>query len=312
MRPRLAASALLVLCVLLVAGCGDDEEDSGSEPVGTVSQSEPATTVGAGVITISSEDDVDAAFKKLVSKLEANPDIIVVAEVDHTANARGVGEELPEIREVIFGNPTLGTPLMASSPSAGIDLPQKVLVYEDAGDVRLAYNDPAYIASRHRIDDAQPTIEMIAGALGMLVGEGEPASPSEVGAQAGLITTPSPDPVDESFDRLVSALESNPDIKVVAEVDHTANASGVGEELPEIREVIFGNPKLGTPLMQEQAVVGLDLPQKILVYETADGTQVAYNDPAYVADRGGVSTDSETVDQISAALKKLSGVAAGS
>lgn len=64
--------------------------------------------------------------------------------------------------------------------------------------------------------------------------------------------------------------------------------------------------------MREQAVVGLDLPQKILVYETADGTRVVYNDPAYVAARGDVSTDGETIDQISAALKKLSGVAAGS
>lgn len=110
--PRIAASTLLAACLLLVAGCGEDEDSSNGGAVETATEPapSPAVSAGAGVIAVSSQDDVDAAFRKLVSKLEDNPDIKVVAEVDHTANARAIGEQLPEIREVIFGNPKLGTP----------------------------------------------------------------------------------------------------------------------------------------------------------------------------------------------------------
>lgn len=73
--------------------------------------------------------------------------------------------ELPPARVVFFGNPDLGTPLMQSSPRAGLDLPQRMLVWEDSGDVKVTYNDPEYIAARHGIDDRDEILETIADAL---------------------------------------------------------------------------------------------------------------------------------------------------
>jgi uncharacterized protein (DUF302 family) len=72
-------------------------------------------------------------------------------------------------RLVIFGNPDLGTPLMQSSQSVSIDLPQKMLVWEDDnGDVFISYNDPAYLAERHAIFDRNEQLEMISTALANL------------------------------------------------------------------------------------------------------------------------------------------------
>jgi uncharacterized protein (DUF302 family) len=76
--------------------------------------------------------------------------IKVFAHIDFSADALAAGLELNPERMLIFGNPKAGTPLMAAQPSVGIDLPLKVLLWEDAdGSSWLAYNDPAYITNRH-------------------------------------------------------------------------------------------------------------------------------------------------------------------
>jgi uncharacterized protein (DUF302 family) len=67
---------------------------------------------------------------------------------------------------LLFGNPQVGTPLMQSNQTAGIDLPLKALVWEDgAGKVWLTYNDPAYLARRHRVGDQEATVRAMTAAL---------------------------------------------------------------------------------------------------------------------------------------------------
>jgi uncharacterized protein (DUF302 family) len=74
----------------------------------------------------------------------------VFARIDHAAGAAKVGKTLRPTEVLIFGNPQGGTPLMECAQSAGIDLPLKALVWEDAqGQVWLGYNDPAFLAQRH-------------------------------------------------------------------------------------------------------------------------------------------------------------------
>lgn len=311
------AVAVLLTLVGFVTGCGDDDEAPSPTGVTTeqdgAAQSGEKAGKGAGVVVVDSQMSVDEAFSSLVAKLEKNPDVTVVASIDHTANAQSVGMDLPPIREVIFGNPKLGTPLMQSAARAGLDLPQKVLVYEDgSGATKLAYNDPAYVTARHAVRGVEDIERKIATALGMVAGEGEPLAPSEVSADAGVVEVSSSDSVQAVFDRLTKALDENPKTSVVAQVDHTFNAESVDMDLPPIRELIFGNPALGTPLMQANARAGLDLPQKILVYEGPDGeTTLAYNDPSYITARHGADVDPEVIEKISMALEKITAGAAG-
>ncbi len=78
--------------------------------------------------------------------------LTVFARIDHAAGAAKVGKTLRPTEVLIFGNPQGGTPLMECEQSAGIDLPLKALVWEDAqGQVWLGYNDPAWVASRHGV-----------------------------------------------------------------------------------------------------------------------------------------------------------------
>ena len=78
----------------------------------------------------------------------------VFARIDHAAGAAKIGKTLRPTELLIFGDPKGGTPFMECAQSAGIDLPLKALVWEDAsGQVWLGYNDPAYLAKRHEVSE---------------------------------------------------------------------------------------------------------------------------------------------------------------
>jgi uncharacterized protein (DUF302 family) len=91
--------------------------------------------------------------------------LLIFARVDHAGGAAKVGQQLRPTELLIFGNPQGGTPLLQCAQSAGIDLPLKALVWEDAAArVWLGYNDPAYIAERHEIAQC-PVVGQLSKAL---------------------------------------------------------------------------------------------------------------------------------------------------
>lgn len=89
----------------------------------------------------------------------------VAAVVDHAAAAASVDMELPPTTVVIFGNPKLGTPLMQMNPKVGIDLPMKILVWQDGSTTRIGYIEPEEIVEEYDIDDDHPIVKTMEGAL---------------------------------------------------------------------------------------------------------------------------------------------------
>jgi uncharacterized protein (DUF302 family) len=75
------------------------------------------------------------------------------AVIDQAAAARQVGLELRDTTLVIFGSPAAGTPVMVAAPLAAVDLPLKVLVWDDAGQTKISYNDPGWLAARHHLSE---------------------------------------------------------------------------------------------------------------------------------------------------------------
>ncbi len=125
-------------------------------------------------------------------------------------------------------------------------------------------------------------------------------------SDVGLITTSSGFPVSETVDRLRAAITAR-GMTVFAHIDHAANAAKVQMALRPTELLIFGNPRAGTALMQDQQTVGLDLPLRTLVWEDADGAVwVTYDDPHWLATRHGLGADSENaVEAITAAMRLL-------
>jgi uncharacterized protein (DUF302 family) len=73
--------------------------------------------------------------------------------VDHSGEARQNGLQLRDTKLVVFGSPTAGTPVMEASPLAALDLPLKVLVWDDQGQTTISYTDPGVLAARHGLSD---------------------------------------------------------------------------------------------------------------------------------------------------------------
>jgi uncharacterized protein (DUF302 family) len=124
----------------------------------------------SGLVLTRSTHSVGETVDRLETVLR-NKGLKIFARIDHAAGAKGVGVDLRPTQLLLFGNPKLGSQLLTSNQLAGIDLPMKALVWEDAeGQVWLAYNDPGYIASRHGIDDRPDVTSKMSGALKKLTG----------------------------------------------------------------------------------------------------------------------------------------------
>src|SRR5215813_14787939 len=119
-----------------------------------------------GLITVKSNFGPKETMNRLEAEVKAKG-MTVFAHIPHAAGAAAVGVPLRPNDVLIFGNAKVGTPLMQSAPTIGIDLPLKVLVWQDAeGSTWLSYNDPAWLARRHGIgSDAEATVKTLAGAL---------------------------------------------------------------------------------------------------------------------------------------------------
>jgi uncharacterized protein (DUF302 family) len=135
-------------------------------------------------------------------------------------------------------------------------------------------------------------------------GKEQTMNPSDV-ADAGLVILPSAHGVMETVERL-KALLSQKKIQVFAEIDHAAGAQKVGLSLRPTFLLVFGNPQAGTPLLQSQQTIGLDLPLRVLVWEDAAGkVWLTYYRPEFLARRHDVLDRDEAVKPLSAGLAAL-------
>jgi uncharacterized protein (DUF302 family) len=114
-----------------------------------------------GIENRPSAHSVDETVEKLKSLLAAKG-VTVFAVIDHSGEAAKVGLTMRPTKLVIFGNPKSGTPVMVAAPSIAIDLPLKILVWEDAqGKVWTSFNEPQYLQSRHHVpQELMPNISV--------------------------------------------------------------------------------------------------------------------------------------------------------
>jgi len=106
---------------------------------------------GKGLIDIPSNHSVDETVTKLEGILREKG-ITLFALVDHSGEAAKVGMKMRPTKLLIFGNPRAGTPVMLAAPRSAIDLPLKILVWEDdQGKACITYNSPSYLQERHNL-----------------------------------------------------------------------------------------------------------------------------------------------------------------
>jgi uncharacterized protein (DUF302 family) len=104
-----------------------------------------------GIVNLPAQSSVDETITRLQAMLQEKS-VQIFALIDHSGEAKRAGFEMRPTKLLIFGNPKAGTPLMLAAPSIAIDLPLKLLVWEEAsGQVWISYNTPEYLQKRHSL-----------------------------------------------------------------------------------------------------------------------------------------------------------------
>lgn len=161
----IAALGLLVFPAYATQGIRENAKNE-------IARSRKDSVVGArrdGIVRVKSTYSVEETVQRFES-MSKEQGLNIVAIVNHQAGAASVNQELRPTQVIIFGNPAAGTPLMQCNQTAGIDLPQKALVWEDEqGQVWFGYNSPKYLSIRHQLKGcADEALERISNALEML------------------------------------------------------------------------------------------------------------------------------------------------
>lgn len=238
-----------------------------------------STAVGSwadhyGGFDISDAETVEEAVAEIVETL-MDQNFEITAVINHAQNAANVGMDLPPTQVVLFRKRFFDGSLIRRSQTAAIDLPLKILVYEDpndAGRIKLKSNDVGYLVDRHEIrfhDFVLRRLDTRMDQFGL--------------NDKGLIMVPSNQSVADTVTTLRTVLDKA-GFFIPIQIDYH-------EEFRRLREttlLIFGNPNVGTQLMQNSQEIGLDLPQKFLVYEGDRQVMIAYNDPHFIAQRAGI------------------------
>lgn len=135
------------------------------------------------------------------------------------------------------------------------------------------------------------------------------AAPAFARADDDMVVKRSPHTVAETLDRLQAVLEDK-GITVFLRVDHAENAEKAGMTLSPTQLLIFGNPKLGTPLMQADRKIGVDLPMKALAWEDEAGeVRLGYVKPGEIKDRHDIEGHDDIFDKMAGALDAMTNAA---
>lgn len=178
---RRAIRCLIVAAPIIVGGCSDAGDEMREAPPSAVDSSAVASAsptafgedVGLRVLLSAN------SFEKTVTRAEGaitDEELTIIARVDHAEAARKAGLELAPSTVLIFGRAEAGTPLIDAAPTAAIDLPAKLLIWQEKsagaeGVVRVAFNESAYLAWRHDIPADTESLDNIGAVVARIANQ---------------------------------------------------------------------------------------------------------------------------------------------
>lgn len=231
----------------------------------------------------------------------------IMADIDHAKGAETVGLVLRPTRTLIFGNPKGGTLLMQQSQEIGIDLPLKLVVWEDEkGLIHTSYYNATTLVNRYGITQPEAVIDNVNNMFIALTGSsGKALDLIETNTTKELIVKKTFLNVEETFNKLKEIVRAK-GLQIMAEIPHDKGAAKVNLELRPTRVLVFGNPKIGTMFMQSNQEMALDLPFKVLVYQNKKGeTLLSYHDATFLTNRYGITDKEAIVQKVNIALDAI-------
>ena len=265
----------------------------------------------ADTVSASRFVEPDRLYQTLVRNVQNQPGFEIIADIDHARLAARTGSPMPPSHVLIWSDPALDAAILRHNPLAAIDLPLRVLAYEDVHTHKamVIANSYTYLASRYSLPDDESIRERYTSAIASAmkgISRDEIASfPSDTMKQDGLVTLDSSHDFAATEQRILDAINAQDDTVIFGIVDFTSRAGTHGIDLPPMRLILFGAPGPGGKAMKSAPTLGLDaFCQKLLIWQDADGNvQVSFNDLLTLAGRHQV-TAGVALRGINARLKR--------
>ncbi|NOD78759.1 MULTISPECIES: DUF302 domain-containing protein [unclassified Ruegeria] len=249
--------------------------------IATITVSTSALAQSSSVQT--AVDDNLLELETAVDEAGATP----IASIDHSRLAKAEGVEMPASRVLIFSDPEINTPVLEENVRAGLDLPFRVLSFDQDGRPQIVYTDSQFIKVRHDLNNTQALNSFQSKLLEVLKdSDAAPAPTNGLNTNYGIIELRSQLSVTEAVKRLRATVMEQNDTVWFGEIDFATEASLLGVELPDTVLLLFGGPAPGGVAMAGFPAIGLDaFCQKLLVYAHEEGGSVViFNDIAALAE----------------------------
>ena len=239
----------------------------------------------------------DKFFEIIETNVRGNSNFEVIVDIDHARLGAEARSPMPPSHVLIWSDPALEAAILTHSPTAAVDLPLRVLAYEDqdSGKAAVIYNSYEFVASRHSLPDDDSLRDGYDSAISQAL-KGIPDGaitmfPSDDMPDAALVTLTSPHGFATTKKRLLDAIRAQSDTVVFGEVDFSSRSRAHGVELPPLQLVLFGGPGPGGKAMASAPTLGLDaFCQKLLIWQDEGGNvYVTFNDLLALAERQNVS-----------------------
>lgn len=240
-----------------------------------------ASSRGAEEAATNRHAATDAVLKRIAANIS---DLKTIAVIDHSRLAEKEGVTMPSSVVTIYSDPKVDSALMRENPRVGLDLPQKILVFDADGEVRAACPHSSFLAARHGITDKEALAlfdeRTGKGLRGIDGGMIDRVSDVGVTRDLGITDLASDFGYAETIQRLREAVMMQGDTVWFGEIDFHSLAAEEGVDLPRSTLLLFGGPKPGGVAMAQFPQLGLDaFCQKLLVYEDGDNeVRVIFND----------------------------------
>lgn len=232
--------------------------------------------------------EVDRSFDEVARAVE-DAGLEPVLSIDHARLAAAEGVDMPPSRVQLFSDARLNSTLLRENIRAGLDLPFRVLAYEQDGATVVSYTSPAFLARRHDLKDSS-ALSQFDERLNEVFTAATTLSPVAVPVQNietdfAVIELRSKYDVPVTVARLKEAVMAQADTIWFGEIDFQSSAAQEGVSLVPAQLLLFGGPAPGGIAMAQFPAIGLDaFCQKLLVYEGDDGKAIVlFNDIAALA-----------------------------
>lgn len=228
-------------------------------------------------------DDNYARVKRAIDNTGLNS----VASIDHARLAAAEGVEMPPSRVQIFSDPSVNASIMKNNVRAGLDLPFRVLSYDQDGTAQVVYTNADFLKIRHGVKDEKALNDFEKSITNVVDDDNARAATTKgLSKDFGIIEISSTLSVDQTVTNLTEIVKAQVDTIWFGKIDFSAEAASQGVELSDAVLLLFGGPAPGGIAMADYPAIGLDaFCQKLLVYAGKNGGSVLlFNDIAAFAE----------------------------